>query len=166
MEIRRERADDVPAVQALTAAAFRKGDDEPVEAGLLAELRADAGWLPALSLVAVAEDGLIGHVVCTRGRVGDAPALGLGPISVAPARQGAGVGSALMHAVLAVAEALDERVVCLLGAPAYYSRFGFRPASALGIDAPEPAWGEYFQARALAEHPRGAFRYAAPFERL
>ena len=109
---------------------------------------------------------MAGHVVCTRGEAGGAPALGLGPISVAPERQRAGIGSALMHAVVAAAEARGERLVCLLGDPAYYGRFGFVAAAGLGVAAPDPAWGAYFQARALARTPARPLRLRAPFGRL
>ena len=131
MVIRRERPADEAAVDAVTTAAFgAPGGGEPVETRLLRDLRADPGWIPALSLVAEGPDGAVaGHVVCTRGAVGGAPALGLGPISVAPERQRAGIGSALMHAVVAAAEASGERLVCLLGDPAYYGRFGFVAAA-------------------------------------
>lgn len=44
----------------------------------------------------------------------------LGPLGVAPSHQAAGIGSALVHAVLGAADALDEALVALLGAPAYY----------------------------------------------
>jgi predicted N-acetyltransferase YhbS len=73
----------------------------------------------------------------------------------------------LVHALLVVAEACDERLVALLGDPAYYRRFGFVRSTELGITPPDPAWGDYFQARQLTGPPvRGAFRYAGPFERL
>jgi putative acetyltransferase len=161
MLIRREQPGDVPAVQALTLAAF----PEPVEAELLAALRGDEGWIGALSLVAEDADEVVGHVVCTRGRVGDAPALGLGPISVLPDRQGEGIGSALVHAIVAAAQALGETVVVLLGDPAFYGRAGFRAAAELGITPPVAEWERAFQARALAaDPPAGAFRYAAPFD--
>jgi putative acetyltransferase len=169
MLVRRERPEDEPAVEALTTAAFgRPGEGEPVETLLLRALREDPGWLPAYSLVAEDEGGAIaGHVVCTRGAVDGEPALGLGPISVAPARQRAGVGSALMHAVLAAAEAGGERLVCLVGEPGFYGRFGFVAAVELGVASPEPAWDRFFQARALAPGaPRGMFAYAEPFRRL
>ena len=56
-------------------------------------------------------------------------------------------------------------MAALLGAPAYYRRFDFRPAAELGITAPDPAWGPHFQARHLTGPPvGGAFRYAAPFD--
>jgi putative acetyltransferase len=180
MLIRQERPSDVQAVRAVTAAAFEKvehsappvePDGVPGEATLVGWLRGDPGWVPELSLVA--ESGpaaeVVGHVVATHGRIGDRPALGLGPLSVHPAHQGRGIGAALMHAILGAADAMGEPVVVLLGDPALYSRFGFVPAGSLGIEAPEPAWGDYFQARTLStwrpEHA-GRFRYAAPFDRL
>ncbi|HET6857309.1 MAG TPA: GNAT family N-acetyltransferase, partial [Streptomyces sp.] len=77
------------------------------------------------------------------------------------------VGTALVHALLAVAEAADERLVALLGTPDYYGRFGFVAATELGITAPDPTWGAHFQARHLNGPPvSGAFRYAEPFNRL
>jgi hypothetical protein len=101
--------------------------------------------------VAVDGDEIVGHVIATRGGLEPLglPVLGLGPLGVRPARQRAGVGTVLVHALLAVAEAADERLVALLGSPDYYRRFGFVPAADLGITAPEPAWGEHFQARHL-----------------
>jgi putative acetyltransferase len=177
--IRPERPGDAVdrnAIRAVQTAAFRTHDapdDVPVEAPLVDALRDSGEWLPRLSLVAEVDGSIVGHVVCSRSWVvtsaGDRPVLGLGPIGVLPDRQTTGVGSALMHAVLAAADALDEPLVALLGDPRFYGRFGFGPAQALHITAPDPAWGEYFQARRLATYDpglRGAFRYAAPFADL
>jgi putative acetyltransferase len=167
--VRREGPDDVAAVRAVVGAAFPTPDGaaEPVEVGLLDALRADPGWLGRFSLVACVADEVVGHVVATRGDVDGHPALGLGPIAVRPDRQGRGVGSALLHAVLGAAEARDEVLAALLGEPAFYGRFGFRPATELGVASPDPAWGGYFQVRALTPGtPRGTFRYAAPFAAL
>lgn len=177
MLVRRELPDDIDAIRAVTAAAFRSAthsappvdaSGEPGEATLVSWLRADAGWIPELSLVAVVGGTLVGHVVCTRAYVDDRPALGLGPVSVLPDQQHAGVGSALMHAVLGAADAMGEALVGLLGDPGYYGRFGFVPASTVGVTAPDPAWGDYFQARTLTAYDgtTGAFRYSAPFDRL
>ncbi len=170
--IRRERADDEEAVRAVHRAAFsRDGDDgaggEPVEVDLVDALRADPGWLPHLSIVAVVDRDIVGHVVATRAAVDGEPALGLGPIGVLPAFQGRGVGTALVYGLLGAAQARDETLVALLGEPAYYGRFGFVAASELGVLSPDPAWGGYFQALALStDAPTGAFRYAAPFDGL
>jgi putative acetyltransferase len=59
--------------------------------------------------------------------------------------------------------------VVLLGHLDYYPQFGFRPASSLGVNAPNPVWGDHFQARPLATWTpdlQGTFHYAAPFEAL
>jgi putative acetyltransferase len=89
------------------------------------------------------------------------------PRKLSWARRRSGFRALLVHALLAVAEAAGERLVALLGAPAYYGRLGFVPAADLGVVSPDPAWGAHFQARALADPPpRGVFRYAAPFDRL
>lgn len=131
-------------------------------------LRADEGWIPPLSMVAVVDGDVAGHVVCTRGTVGGEPALGLGPLSVVPAHQRSGVGKALMHAVLGAADALGEPVVVLLGDPKYYSRFGFQLAAEVGVEPTVAEWGPYFQVRLLSAYDgqRGTFRYAEPFDRL
>jgi putative acetyltransferase len=163
--VRREHPRDHDAVRALHEVAFGR----PVEARLLDELREDAGFLPHLSLVAVDGERIIGHVIATRGWLEPlgTPVLGLGPLGVLPEVQGQGVGTALVHALVAVAEACDERLVALLGAPGYYRRFGFTAATELGIESPDPAWGEHFQARQLSGRPlTGRFRYADPFGRL
>ncbi|MFT7840059.1 N-acetyltransferase [Saccharothrix sp. BKS2] len=167
MLIRRETPADVEAIRAVTGAAFAANPGG--EARLVDELRADTGWIPALSLVAEADGEVVGHVVCTRASVDGAPALGLGPLSVLPARQRTGVGKALVHTALGVADGLGEPLIVLLGDPTYYSRFGFRPASTLGITPPIPEWAPHFQARPLSSyHPalRGTFHYAHPFTTL
>jgi putative acetyltransferase len=166
---------DATAIRAVHIAAFRPPSPgaTPVEAPLVDELRASAEWLARLSLVAEVDGEVVGHVVCSRGWIttptGDRRALGLGPLGVAPAHQGAGVGSALVHAVLGAADALDEPLVALLGAPAYYCRFGFEPARLHGVEAPDASWGDHFQVRPLAAHDpalTGPFHYAAPFGSL
>jgi putative acetyltransferase len=169
--VRRERPGDHAAVRALHTAAFRTPGcaGAVVEARLVDELRADAGFLPHLSLVATDDGAVIGHVIASRGRLEPVgvPVLGLGPLGVLPEAQGRGVGTVLVHALVAVAEATGERLVALLGDPAYYRRFGFVAATTLGVTAPEPAWGAHFQARWLAEpQTGGTFRYADPFTRL
>ena len=163
--IRREAARDSAVIHAITAAAFSRpgqspGQDPP-EAGLVGELRASPAWLPHLSLVAVtAADEVIGHVLCTRGHAGTVPVLALGPLTVRPDRQRRGVGSALMHAILGAADALGE--------PAYYRRFGFRPAADYQITPPRPGWHLHFQVRVLTAYQpwmHGMFAYPEPFDR-
>ena len=174
MLIRRELPRDVDAIDEIHRLAFADGAAEgiePVEVGLVRALRADPGWVPALSLVAEdpRDHSVIGHVVATEGSIATVKVPGLGPIGVLPDHQRAGVGLALMHAVLGAADALGYPVVVLLGHTDYYPRFGFVEATTLGIVPPDPGWGAAFQARPLASHTpelRGPFRYAAPFDDL
>ena len=171
MIVRREHPRDHAAVRTVHTAAFRPPGrtGEVVEARLTDELREDAGFLPHLSLVAVDGGDLIGAAIATRGWLEPLgiPVLGLAPLGVRPDRQRTGVGTVLVYALLAVAEAADERLVALLGSPAYYRRFDFVPAAELGISPPDPAWAEHFQARSLNGPPvRGTFRYAEPFRRV
>ncbi|HEX4489769.1 MAG TPA: N-acetyltransferase [Acidimicrobiia bacterium] len=172
-DIRQERAGDEPAITAIHAAAFRRPDQpdvEPPEAQLVTDLRAGDAWIPELSIVAVDGDTIVGHVVCTRATIARSiPVLGLGPIGVVPARQGHGIGIALVRAALATADARGERLVALLGSPAYYSRFGFGPASAHGIEPPREWYGEDFQVfplTAATGTERGKFAYAKPFDQV
>lgn len=172
MLIRRYERGDREAVRQIHAEAFRlPGDpaETPVEVGLLDALIEADDVVPALSLVAVRDGELVGHVVCSKATVGDQPAVGLGPIGVLPAHQRRGVGDALMHAALAAADALELPLVGLLGSTEYYPRYGFVPATQLGIEPPDAAWGDHFQVRTLAAYRpgiAGRFRYAPAFEQL
>jgi predicted N-acetyltransferase YhbS len=171
--LRSENPADREAILALTAEAFAispatglPAGGEPVEVGLLRALFDAEEYLPHLSVVAVQDGEIVGHVISTRGWVGDQGLLGLGPIGVTPRLQRQGIGSALMRETIDRANAAGERGIVLLGSPDYYARFGFVPASTFGIQAPDPAWGDYFQFLPLALWSGGAhgtFRYAEPF---
>ncbi len=158
--VARERPGDGSAVRAVTSAAFGRS----WEADLVDALRNDPGWL--LSLVALDTGEVVGHVLGTRADVDAVPVLALGPLAVRPDRQGRGIGTALVHALLGAADVLDEPLVALLGDPRYYGRFGFRLAAEYGITPPVDEWVPHFQVRPLTRYRpgiRGRFAYAAPF---
>jgi putative acetyltransferase len=170
--IRRETDRDADVIRAITAAAFARGrppGQVVPEAGLIDELRAGPAWLPALSLVAVTPAGeAIGHVLGTRGHVGQDPVVAIGPLAVRPDHQRRGVGSALMHAVLGAADALGEPLAALLGDPAYYRQFGFELSAVYQITPPRPEWQPHFQVRVLTGYQarlHGMFTYPEPFDR-
>lgn len=159
MLVRPEVDADVVAIDAVLEAAFGQRD----EADLVRALRTDDAWLPSLSLVALTDGVVVGHVALTRAMVDDAPVLALAPLAVLPDHQGRGIGAALVDEALRRAAAGDETLVVVLGSPAYYGRFGFQPARELGVTGP---FGDLdaFQAMALsAPAPTGRMTYAEPF---
>lgn len=168
MLIRRETPADGPLIRAVHDAAFATEDGTgSVEAALVDRLRAAGDCVPALSLVAEIGGTVVGHVLGSRARLDRYRSLGLGPLGVLPGHQRRGVGAALMHAVLAAADAMDFPEAVLLGDPAYYGRFGFQLAQPLGVLAPNAEWAEHFQIRTLTSwtaERQGAFRYAPAFD--
>jgi putative acetyltransferase len=92
---------------------------------------------------------------------GSAGWYGLGPISVRPERQGRGIGSRLMQAALQLLRERGAAGCVLVGDPAYYSRFGFKPEPSLELPGVPP---EYFQALSLgAALPRGVVTFHEAF---
>jgi putative acetyltransferase len=96
------------------------------------------------------------------------PALALAPLSVAPARQRTGVGSALVREALQRATAEGAwRAVFVLGEPRYYERFGFSAAAASGFASSYA--GEHFMGLALSgpmPETSGELRHASAFSAL
>lgn len=108
---------------------------------MVADRRASAHFIPELSLVAVQDGRVVGHVITAptdlQGDVGNTERprrlLLLGPISVLPEFQRQGIGAALMWRTLEVAATRPEPMIVLFGHSAYYPRFGFRPARDFGL---------------------------------
>lgn len=142
--IRPETPADIPAIHALTEAAFRTAAHSAGTEQFIVDALRRAG-APAVSLVAAADDDLIGHVAVSPVAVSDGTSgwYGLGPISVSTPLQRTGVGSQLMHAALQTLRERGAAGCLLVGDPAYYSRFGFRPATGLEYPGVPP---EYFMA--------------------
>ena len=147
LALRPERSGDEARIRGVVEKAFV---GEPVVGELMDAFRRSPDWVPRLSFVAELEGEIVGHVLFTRSLL-DAPrrlvdVLVLSPVSVAPARQGRGIGSALIrHGLDEVRRLTDEPLVFLEGPPGFYARFGFEPAGALGfrrpsLRIPEPAF--------------------------
>jgi putative acetyltransferase len=135
VRVRAETAADHEAIAAVTTAAFGKER----EARIVEEVRASDRFVPELSLVAEAGGEIVGHVLVSYVDLGPRRVLELGPMSVAPPNQRQGVGGKLVGEALRRADDAGEPLVLVLGHPWYYPRFGFRPASQLGIQSPDPS---------------------------
>lgn len=124
--IRAETRGDISAIRQVNIEAFA---DHPIsrqtEHLIVHALRA-AGALD-VSLVAVEEGTVLGHVAFSRALVGDDECgwYLLGPVAVSPAFQGKGIGSALVEAGLSEIRSHGAHGCVLVGDPAFYGRFGF-----------------------------------------
>ncbi len=149
--IRRETADDTTGIRAVNEQAF----GQPGEAELVDKLRLRSSL--TISLVAIQEDQVIGHVafspVTFSPGYAALKAAGLAPVAVLPAQQRRGIGSQLVRAGLAECRRAGYEVVVVVGYPAFYHRFGFAPAHLFNIRCEFPVPEDVFM---LVELKQGA----------
>ncbi len=130
--IRKEQADDAPAIRKLNGSAF----DGPAEANVVDTLRRTCDGL--VSLVAVDGDEVVGHILFSPATAGNGndtiQGMGLAPMAVLPNRQREGIGSALIEHGLALLREQGCPFVIVLGHAEYYPRFGFERASHHGLN--------------------------------
>ena len=140
MIIRDERPEDADAIRAVVEEAF----GQPDEADLVEALRSFGNV--ALSLVAEDDQEIKGHILFS---VLQSPekCVALAPVSVLPAWQKQGIGSALILEGLAKAGRGGWRCVFVLGEPEFYRRFGFSVNAAEPFSTVFPK--EYFMALEL-----------------
>ena len=161
--IRLETAGDRPAIRQVNEAAFGTGE----EADLVDALRADG--IVLVSAVAEIDEQIVGHVLFSRMTVetstGAVSAAALAPMAVTPACQRRGIGSRLSGYGLDRMREIGERIVLVVGHPAYYPRFGFSSERARAIDHPFPP--DAFMAIELVsgalDGVRGRVRYPSAF---
>ncbi len=141
IEIRQEQSQDHEAVYNLTEKAFREmpyGNHDEQE--LVGRLRKSSAFIPELSMVAIVNGEIVGHIMLTRNRIINDrevfESLTLGPVSVPPEFQRKGIGSLLIRAAHEKARGMGYTSVLLVGHEKYYPRFGYRPASGFGILSP------------------------------
>lgn len=140
MQIRQSTSDDVAAVLALYPRAFPDEDLVPVVTELL------DGSSISITLVATRDSEIVGNVIFTECGVeeSNAKVALLAPLAVAPDCQGQGIGSALVRDGLQRLNEAGFGLVCVLGDPGYYGRFGFVPEKRL--EPPYPIAAEWLDA--------------------
>jgi putative acetyltransferase len=155
INIRPEEAPDIPAISEIHRSAF--GGD--TEAMIVDAVRASPGFIRDLSLVAVKDRRVVGHILLSLIRIetgtSSSPALALAPIAVLPGCQKRGIGSLLVEEGLRRCRELGHSIVVVVGEPSFYTRFGFTPARARGLEAPFPVPDEAFM---VLELPDGALK--------
>ena len=174
LRLRTEQPEDRPAILALTAAAFAISpvtglpvDGEPEEVGLLRRLFDCAEYLPEFSIVAELDGEIVGHVISTRGWVGELELLGLGPdrrgaAAAAPRhRHGADErdrGRAPMRRGSGGSPCSAARSTTPASASCRRPRSGVAPPEAGGATTSSCSRSPYGP-----EASSGTFRYAGPF---
>lgn len=149
MQLFDETAQDLAAIEALYDRCFQPNRQA------LSSYRLREGVAPIAALCRLVRDSqgvLRGAVRFWPVRVGEQPALLLGPIAVDPDCQGQGYGEALITDGYARARALGHSRILLVGDLDYFGRFGFvqladvvmppptDPARVLGYELQPGAW--------------------------
>ena len=135
IEIREERGEDIAAIRDVNNRAFNQDH----EGRIVDALRSSGAAL--LSLVAIAEGQVVGHIMYSPITVDEVTGAALGPMAVAPEHQGQGIGSKLVETGNLKLKDEGWPFVIVLGHANFYPRFGFKPARTFGItcewDVPE-----------------------------
>ena len=166
--IRKENKIDYEKVFELNALAF--GQDN--EANLVELLRKSESFVPELSIVAINDDELIGHILFTKIKIindiDEFESLALAPMAVHQQHQNLGIGSKLVKYGLQKAKELGFVSVIVLGHKEYYPRFGFEPAINWNIKAPFDVPSEVFMGMELKhfglKNVSGIVQYPKEFE--
>ncbi len=169
--VRPENPEDIPEIRRVNELAFGR----PAEADLVEALR-EAGKA-ALSLVAVEDNRVVGHILLSTVTIGSGEpdaeffsAVGLGPMAVLPERQRGCIGSALVQTALYGCRKAGHDCVVVLGHSKFYPRFGFFPASRFGLRCEYKVPDEAFMAIELREGSlagrEGLVRYQPEFAKV
>jgi len=162
LTIRNESAEDADAITEVTVAAFRTLEiSNHTEQFIVEALRASHAL--TLSLVAERDGRVVAHIAFSPITISDGTAnwYGLGPVSVLPALQRQGIGSALIREGLSRLKALGAGGCCLVGHPDYYPRFGFENRPELTVEGvPQEA---FFALSLDGSHPRGRVAFHEAF---
>ena len=164
MLIRLEQPADITVIRLVVEQAF----GQPAEANLVDKLRANGKAI--VSLVAVENDQIVGHILFSDATIDAVTIIGLAPLSVLPSHQKQGVGTLLTNAGIEACRAAGYTAMIVLGHPEYYPRFGFVPASQFGIKSEYDVPDEVFMAMELQPgalaHCAGVAKYQAEFNEV
>lgn len=132
--IRSEQSSDAEAIERLHERAFGPGRF----ARTAFRLREGAPHRLDLSFTALVGTLLVGSVRLTPVLAGAGTGLVLGPLTVDPAFEGRGIGSALIGRSIEAARLVGHGLVLLVGDEPYYARFGFRRVPRDQLTMPGP----------------------------
>lgn len=160
IDFRDECPDDWKAVYLAISSAF----GQSAEAELVEALRKSGDSV--VSLVADEDGQIVGQVMLSKMEA-PFPALALAPVSVIPARQREGIGTALIERAVNRARSEGWAAIFVMGDPKYYERFGFNSEAAAGFVTPYA--GRHFMMLKLSTAllaQTGELRHAEAFTAL
>lgn len=167
MLIRVEIPVDASGIDALLRRAFGRDD----EADLVQQLREDG--LLTLGVVATDDEGgVVGYAAFSPVDVAgeDRQWVALAPLAVDESLRRQGLAEKLVYEGLDSLNEFSYAAVVVLGDPAYYGRFGFKPAAVYGLNCRWPGTENAFQVYPLAEDAlngvSGEVAFSAPFNRF
>lgn len=168
MLIRQEKETEYAALYDLVKIAFQtakvsSGDEQ----NFVDRLRASGNYIPELALVAEDEGKLVGHIMLTNTFIetatGPFPLLLLAPVAVILERRKQGIAAKLIEESFRRAKTQGHKATILVGDPAFYGRFGFKPAVEFGITNTNEIPNEYVLARELVpdalQNAKGAISF-------
>jgi len=172
--IRNEKENDYRTVEEMIREAFWNlyvpGCNEHF---ILHNLRNSSDFVPELDFVAEKEGQIVGQIVYSRGIItyiqgAEKEVISFGPVSVLPAFQKQGIGSALITHTINLAQEMGFPAICIYGDPRYYSRFGFRCAEKYEIKTADEKFAVALQVLELQRdvliNMSGRFTESAAFE--
>lgn len=138
---------------------------------LVNRIRKTKQFIPELSLVAIIDEEVIGHILLSKIKIQNEKnsysTLALAPISVLPIYQNVGVGARLINAAHQIAKEAGYQSIILIGHKHYYPRFGYQPTENFDITFPFPVPRENGMAIELTEgaltHVKGVVVYPRAF---
>lgn len=169
IKIRKEKIGDQTDISLLHQRAF--GQD--AEAKLVERLRLSG--VKKISLVAIFEQKIIGHILLTEARINCdnqiISGMGLAPLGILPEFQRQGIGTKLVKSVLLESNKQKNKFIIVLGHPQFYSRFGFETASIYGVKSeyqniPDEAFMIYFPDLKFKKNLTGIAKYHLEFSKL
>lgn len=165
--IRQELEKDFDKVESLIKEAFLNAEHtDNNEHILVKNLRKSDAFIPQLSLVAIVNDNMVGHILFTKIKINNTIQLALAPLAVLPKYQKMGIGKKLIETGHKIASEMGYDFIIVLGHSSYYPKFGYKEAKIFGIKAPFEVSSENFMAIKLNDNNvnvSGIVEYAKEF---
>ncbi len=167
LEIRQESQNDYKEVYNVVKIAFEIAEhSDGNEHDLVTTLRNSNNFIPELSLVAIKDNEIVGHILFTKIKIGEYEEIALAPLAVLPQYQKNGIGRKLIEEGHRIAKGLGYHYSIVLGSENYYPKFNYVPAIQYGIKAPFEVPNENFMAIKLNDTDveiKGTVEYAKEF---